>query len=136
MSPAAPFSESLSPDTHSVSGSARRGAADPPPTPSRGAAQVAHPSPSLVRRDTTVIDLDAAISRITQLDDEHLEALVAQLDSALPDLCTGPADDDTESIVSVAGADRILLRQRRAVVGRNRAKTIVRQLISTTETAQ
>jgi hypothetical protein len=78
-----------------------------------------------------VIDLDVAISRITQLDDEHLEDLVRQLDSTLPDLRTGPADDDTESIVSVAGAARILLRQRRAAAGRNRAKTIVRQLIST-----
>jgi hypothetical protein len=83
-----------------------------------------------------VIDLDAAIDRITQLDDERLEDLVRQLDAALPDLRTGSVDDDAQNVISVAGAARILLRQRRAAARRTRANDIVRDLISTTETVE
>lgn len=80
-----------------------------------------------------MIDINEAIDRLHQLDDEHLEDLVRQLDETLAGCRTGPIDEDTQNTISVAGAARILLRQRRAVARATRANNIVRDLISATE---
>jgi hypothetical protein len=61
-----------------------------------------------------VIDLNKAIDRLHQLDDQHLEDLVRRLDETLADCRSGPIDEDTQTTISVAGAARILLRNRRA----------------------
>jgi hypothetical protein len=83
-----------------------------------------------------VIDLNKAIDRLHQLDDQHLEDLVRRLDETLADCRSGPIDEDTQTTISVAGAARILLRNRRAAARHNRANAIVRTLISATETTE
>jgi hypothetical protein len=91
-------------------------------------------SPS--RWDNHMYDLDEAISRLHQLDDEALEGLVCQLDEALTGCRTGPVDTDTQNTITVAGAARILLRQRRTRAKCARANTIVHDLISASESTE
>ncbi|MFF7158129.1 hypothetical protein [Streptomyces sp. NPDC008139] len=82
-------------------------------------------------------DFDAAISRLHQLDDEHLERFSQQLDEAIKGRGRGPLDDDMDTVVCVAGAARILLRNRRAAHACARANAIIHNLLSaTTETTE
>lgn len=112
------------------------GAAHPTYRTSRGAASAATPFLSPSRRDTAMYDLDEAINRLHQLDNEHLEDLVRQLDEALAGWHAGPLDEDTHNTVSFAGAARILLRQRRAATARHRAKSLIHDLLSASEISE
>lgn len=84
-------------------------------------------------RDTAAagarLNLDLALSRIADLDDEQLQDLVNDLDSALAD-CRGCLTADDMDLISVAAGARITLRRRRAVAARSRAIHRVHQLIS------
>jgi hypothetical protein len=74
--------------------------------------------------------LGAILARIAGLDDEQLQALVKDLDSALHDCLGGPLDDTDMDLITVAAAARITLRRRKSVAGRRRAAQRVHQLIS------
>ncbi|MET9083752.1 hypothetical protein ABZX77_17965 [Streptomyces sp. NPDC004237] len=77
------------------------------------------------------LDLEAALSRIASLDDEQLQNLVTDLDSALAE-CRGCLVGDADmDLVSVAAGARIALRRRKAAAARRRAFHRVRQLTST-----
>jgi hypothetical protein len=77
------------------------------------------------------VNLETALRRIADLDDEELEDLVHDLDSALAE-CRGCLAGDTDmNLVSVAASARIALRRRRASAARFRAIHRVHQLIST-----
>lgn len=82
-----------------------------------------------------MIDLDTAIGRIAQLDTEQHEALVRELDEAIAACGAGWADDEMQTVISVASAARILLRKRQAAAAQDRAMAIVRQLVAM-ETAE
>lgn len=81
------------------------------------------------------LNLETALSRIAGLDDEQLQDLVHDLDSALAD-CRGCLLDDADmDLLSVAASARIALRRRRAVAARSRAINRVHQLIGEAEGA-
>ncbi|MDJ0341775.1 hypothetical protein [Streptomyces sp. PH10-H1] len=80
-------------------------------------------------------DLDAAVGRITQLDDRQLAEFVAKLDAALADCHHGAGGDDP-NILAVAALARIALRRRRDAAAMARAVAIVNELISATETTE
>ncbi|MER7927032.1 hypothetical protein ABTY96_28400 [Streptomyces sp. NPDC096057] len=79
------------------------------------------------------LDLTSALSRIADLDDEQLQGLVEDLDSALHDVLGGPLDDTDMDVIAVAAGARIALRRRRAVAARSRAIHRVRQLMGEAE---
>ncbi|MFJ9903945.1 hypothetical protein ACIRVK_13740 [Streptomyces sp. NPDC101152] len=83
---------------------------------------------------TTGLDLEAALSRIAGLDDEQLQDLVHDLDSALAE-CRGHLVSGTDmDLVSVAASARVALRRRRAAAARSRAICRIRQLTCTETT--
>lgn len=114
-------------------GAPARGGAPAASTPLARGGVSRHTLSLALRRDTTVIDLDAAVDRMHQLDDERLAAFVHDLDEALANHPDGLFDDDVQTAISVAGAARILLRQRRASASRTRLTNIVHALTSATE---
>ncbi|MFD4790544.1 hypothetical protein ACFWN1_26525 [Streptomyces sp. NPDC058459] len=75
----------------------------------------------------TQLNLDSALSRIADLNDEQLQNLVTDLDSALAD-CHGCLTTDDMDLIAVAAGARITLRKRRAVAARTRAIHRVHQL--------
>jgi hypothetical protein len=81
-------------------------------------------------RDTG-LDLGAILARIASLDDEQLQALVEDLDSAVHDFLGGPPDDTDMDLITVSAAARITLRRRKSAAGRRRAAQRIHQLIST-----
>lgn len=79
----------------------------------------------------TALDLGAILARIADLDDEQLQALVKDLDSALPDCLGGPLDGTDMDLIAVAAAARITLRRRKSAAGRRRAAQHIHHLMST-----
>ncbi|MEU6244832.1 hypothetical protein [Streptomyces sp. NPDC047024] len=80
------------------------------------------------------LDLNAVLSRIADLDDQQLQDLVRDLDTALAEYRGCPPNDDGMDLISVAAGARITLRRRQAAAAQRRATDRVRHLISTETT--
>jgi hypothetical protein len=108
------------------------------PTHFAGGGHGRHALPPASRLDSNVsnLELNAAIRRLHQLDDEDLGAFSQQLDEAIKGRGRGPLDEDMDTAVSLAGAARILLRRRRATDACTRANAIIHNLLSASETRQ
>ncbi|MFJ8349726.1 hypothetical protein ACIQ9J_25860 [Streptomyces sp. NPDC094153] len=83
---------------------------------------------------TASLDLETVFARLPSLDDEQLQDLVHDLDSALSGCRGGLLDDTDMDLITVAAAARIALRRRQSAAGRSRAARRVRQLTSTETT--
>lgn len=81
----------------------------------------------------STIDYETAVQRLAALGDEELDAFARALDDALRRSHSGPHDDELGEIASIAAAARHMHRQRQAAAAGERAKDIVRQLLSTPE---
>lgn len=73
---------------------------------------------------------DRAVAALASLNDDELTAFVRKLDAALKEARLGPQGNDLDEATTVAASARILLRSRRAAAAGERAKNMVRALIS------
>jgi hypothetical protein len=76
------------------------------------------------------------VARLRALDDDALAAFSHDLDTALRDARRGPHDPELDDLLIIAVVARGILRDRRARAAAGRAKDIVRQLMTSTESTE
>jgi hypothetical protein len=80
---------------------------------------------------TSVLPEAPYVARLRALDDNELAAFSRALDTALHEARRGPYDSELDDLLIVAANARRMLRSRRARTAGERAKDLVRQLMTT-----
>lgn len=76
------------------------------------------------------------VARLRALDDDELAEFSRSLDTALHDARRGPHDPELDDLLIIAVVARGILRDRRAHTAATRAKDLVRQLMTSTESTE